>query len=58
MKIEANAVRLEVMEAASVHDSDAVQSRIRQLAKVAGVEGAEVVSECANQLLREREKQC
>lgn len=45
LKIEADAVRLEVMEHASVPDSDAVQSRIRQLAKVAGVEGAEVVSE-------------
>lgn len=45
LRIEADAVRLEVMEEASVPDSDAVQSRIRQLAKVAGIEGAEVVTE-------------
>lgn len=45
LQIEADAVRLEIMEDASVPDSDAVQSRIPQLAKVAGVEGAEVVSE-------------
>lgn len=44
LKIDADAVRLEVLEEASVPDSDAVQSRLRQLAKVAGIEGAEVVS--------------
>ncbi|SNS60869.1 Ppx/GppA family phosphatase [Tropicimonas sediminicola] len=45
LRIEADAVRLEVLEDASVPDSDAVQSRLKQLAKVAGIEGAEVVSE-------------
>lgn len=42
LKIDADAVRLEVLEEASVPDSDAVQSRLRQLAKVAGIDGTEV----------------
>ena len=44
LRIDADAVRLEVREEASVPDSDAVQSRLKQLAKVAGIEGTEVVS--------------
>jgi exopolyphosphatase / guanosine-5'-triphosphate,3'-diphosphate pyrophosphatase len=44
LKIDADAVRLEVLDAASVPDSDAVQSRLRQLAKAAGISDAFVVS--------------
>lgn len=44
LKIEADAVRLEVEEAANVPDSDAVQSRLKQLAKVAGIDGGEIVT--------------
>ena len=36
-------VRLEVLSAERVPDSDAVQTRLRQLARVSGVEGAEIV---------------
>jgi exopolyphosphatase / guanosine-5'-triphosphate,3'-diphosphate pyrophosphatase len=43
LRIDADAVRLEVSEAAQVPDSDAVQTRLRQLAKVAGIEVTEVV---------------
>ena len=43
LRIDADAVRLEVLDAQSVPDSDAVQSRLRQLAKAAGVDGAEIV---------------
>ena len=41
--IGTSAVRLEVMNAERVPDSDAVQMRLRQLARTAGVEGAEIV---------------
>ncbi|MCA8878973.1 MAG: Ppx/GppA family phosphatase [Rhodobacteraceae bacterium] len=44
LKIGADAVRLEVVNPESVPDSDAVQTRLKQLAKVAGVEGADIVS--------------
>jgi exopolyphosphatase / guanosine-5'-triphosphate,3'-diphosphate pyrophosphatase len=43
IRIDADAVRLEVFEADRVPDSDAVQARLRQLAKVAGVNAAEIV---------------
>lgn len=43
IRIATNAVRLEMLSTAHVPDSDAVQSRLRQLARVAGVEGAEIV---------------
>jgi exopolyphosphatase / guanosine-5'-triphosphate,3'-diphosphate pyrophosphatase len=43
IRIEADNVRLEILDAESVPDSDAVQTRLRQLAKVMGVEAAEVV---------------
>lgn len=41
--IGADAVRLEVRPGVRVPDSDAVQARLKQLAKVAGVPGAEIV---------------
>ena len=41
--IGATGVRLEVRSAARVPDSEAVQARLRQLARVSGVEGAEIV---------------
>ncbi|MCB1496556.1 MAG: Ppx/GppA family phosphatase [Bauldia sp.] len=44
LRIEADAVRLEVLNPESVPDSDATQSRLRQLADAAGVAGAEIVS--------------
>ena len=44
LRIDADAVRLEVVNPASVPDSDAVQARLRQLAKATGVEGAEIVA--------------
>lgn len=43
LRIEADAVRLEVADPSSVPDSYAIRVRLRQLAKVAGVEGAEIV---------------
>ena len=43
VRIGTTAVRLEVLNAAHVPDSDAVQMRLRQLARVAGVEGVEIV---------------
>ncbi|MBB5221942.1 exopolyphosphatase/guanosine-5'-triphosphate,3'-diphosphate pyrophosphatase [Amaricoccus macauensis] len=43
VRIGTDAVRLEVRPGVRVPDSDAVQSRLRQLAKVAGVPGAEIV---------------
>ena len=43
LRIDADAVRLEMRNADRVPDSDAVQARLRQLAKVSGVEGAEIV---------------
>jgi exopolyphosphatase/guanosine-5'-triphosphate,3'-diphosphate pyrophosphatase len=43
LRIGTTAVRLEVLSAEHVPDSDAVQTRLRQLARVAGVEGAEIV---------------
>ncbi|WP_168183947.1 Ppx/GppA family phosphatase [Pseudoruegeria sp. SK021] len=43
LRIEADAVRLEVLNNVSVPDSDAVQTRLRQLASATGVAGAEVV---------------
>jgi len=43
LKVDADAVRLEVRDPESVPDSEAVQSRLRQLAKAVGVDGAEVI---------------
>lgn len=43
LRIDADAVRLEILNAQSVPDSDAVQSRLRKLAKATGLEGAEIV---------------
>ena len=43
LRIDADAVRLEVTDAASVPDSDAVQARLTQLARAVGVEGGESV---------------
>jgi exopolyphosphatase/guanosine-5'-triphosphate,3'-diphosphate pyrophosphatase len=43
VRIDADAVRLEVSGSELVPDSDAVQTRLRQLARVSGVEGAEVI---------------
>ena len=43
LRIGATGVRLEVQSAARVPDSEAVQARLRQLARVSGVEGAEIV---------------
>ena len=43
IRIGANAVRLEVLSSERIPDSDAVQARLRQLARVSGVEGAEIV---------------
>ncbi len=42
LRITATAVRLEVRKSARIPDSDAVQSRLRQLARVCGVENAEI----------------
>ena len=43
IRIDVDAVRLEVQNAERVPDSDAVQTRLRQLARVSGVEGAEIL---------------
>ena len=43
IRIDVDAVRLEMLNAERVPDSDAVQARLRQLARVSGVEGAEVL---------------
>jgi exopolyphosphatase/guanosine-5'-triphosphate,3'-diphosphate pyrophosphatase len=43
LRIGANAVQLEMLDAERVPDSDAVQLRLRQLARASGVEGAEIV---------------
>jgi exopolyphosphatase / guanosine-5'-triphosphate,3'-diphosphate pyrophosphatase len=44
IRIDADAVRLEIRDAGLVPDSDAVQTRLRQLAKVCGTETAEIVT--------------
>ena len=43
IRIDVDAVRLEMLNAERVPDSEAVQVRLRQLARVSGVEGAEVL---------------
>jgi exopolyphosphatase/guanosine-5'-triphosphate,3'-diphosphate pyrophosphatase len=43
LSINVDAVRLEVLNPKSIPDADAVQTRLRQFAKAAGVEGAEIV---------------
>lgn len=43
IRIGSTSVRLEVLDREHVPDADAVQTRLRQLARIAGVEGAEVV---------------
>jgi exopolyphosphatase/guanosine-5'-triphosphate,3'-diphosphate pyrophosphatase len=44
LRIDADAVRLAVLDAEGLPDSDAVQERLKQLARVTGVEGAEIVT--------------
>lgn len=43
LQIDADGVRLEILDAESVPDSDAVQTRLRQLAKITGLDNAEIV---------------
>ena len=43
IRIDTDTVRLEILNAQSIPDSDAVQTRLRQLAKAAGVDNAEIV---------------
>lgn len=43
IRIDADAVRLEILDDSSIPDSDAVQSRLKQLAKATGLDGAEIV---------------
>jgi exopolyphosphatase/guanosine-5'-triphosphate,3'-diphosphate pyrophosphatase len=43
LRIDADGVRLEILDAGSVPDSDAVNARLRQLAKATGVDEAQVV---------------
>lgn len=43
LRLDSDAVRLEILDAESVPDSDAVQSRLRKLAKAVGLAGAEIV---------------
>lgn len=43
LRIDSDAIRLEVKPGVRVPDSDAVQARLRQLAKVAGVSGSDIV---------------
>ena len=44
LRIDADAVRLEVLDPEGLPDSDAVQARLRQLAKATGIENAEIVA--------------
>jgi exopolyphosphatase/guanosine-5'-triphosphate,3'-diphosphate pyrophosphatase len=43
LRIDQDAVRLEILDAQTVPDSAAVQSRLQQLAKAVGIRGAEIV---------------
>ncbi|WP_457935415.1 Ppx/GppA phosphatase family protein [Mesorhizobium sp. 10J20-29] len=43
LRIDADAVRLEVLDSENVPDSEAVHTRMRQLAKAVGVDGAEII---------------
>lgn len=43
LRIDADAVRLEILDKSGIPDSDAVQTRLRQLAKVTGVDGSEIL---------------
>lgn len=43
IRIDADAVRLEILDDQSIPDSDAVQIRLKQLAKATGLDGAEIV---------------
>ena len=43
IRINTDTVSLEILNAQSIPDSDAVQTRLRQLAKAAGVDNAEIV---------------
>lgn len=47
LRIDADAVRLEVLDSASIPDSDAVWERLRQLANVADAKGAEIIESAA-----------
>ncbi len=42
-RIDVDAVRLEILDAQSILNSDAVQSRLRKLAKSVGLDKAEIV---------------
>ncbi|NND92524.1 MAG: Ppx/GppA family phosphatase [Granulosicoccus sp.] len=44
IRIDADAVRLEILDDHSIPDSDAVQTRLRQLAKATGMDTAEIVN--------------
>lgn len=44
LRIDTDAVRLSVVNREGVPDSDAVQARLKQVARAAGVEGAEIVT--------------
>jgi len=44
VKIDIDAVRLEILDDRSIPDSDAVQTRLRQLAKAAGLENIDIVN--------------
>lgn len=44
VRLDSDAVRLEVRDPEQVPDSDAVQARLRQLARAVGVDGAEIVA--------------
>lgn len=43
LHLDSDEVRLEILDSESVPDSDAVQARLRQLAKATGVAGADIV---------------
>jgi exopolyphosphatase/guanosine-5'-triphosphate,3'-diphosphate pyrophosphatase len=47
IRLSSDAVRLEVLSSERIPDSDAVQARLRQLARVSGVDGAEIVQAAA-----------
>ena len=49
LRMDADAVRLEVIDPESVPDTEAVHTRLRQLAKVAGISGAEIVDALEDQ---------
>ena len=48
IRIDIDTVRLEILDAQSIPDSDAVQTRLRQLAKAAGLDNVEIVDVSTN----------